>query len=145
MEFGNLQQKIKWLLFLALIILVVIFGAWTLKITFKSSDPMDGWDHVNVELEAMVSISDQMLSEQLDPSNDSQPKASSSSTGLVHLNKADVFELELIPGIGPVKAQAIVDYRKQHGDFAEIEDVLLVNGIGPVTFENMRAFITLED
>lgn len=145
MEFGSVQQKLKWFLLLFLVILIVIFGAWTFKITFKSSDPMEGWDNVNVELEAIVSISDDVLSESLDSSDGRNQQATSSSTGLVHLNKADVFELELIPGIGPVKAQAIVEYRKQHGDFSEVEEVLLVNGIGPVTFENMRSHITLED
>lgn len=56
----------------------------------------------------------------------------------VNINTADVKELEGLPGIGPAKAQAIVDYRKEHGPFATVDDLSKVQGIGPKMLEQLR-------
>lgn len=63
----------------------------------------------------------------------------------ISLNHADVWLLAALPGIGQGKAQAIVDYRKQHGHFSRIEDLLNVEGIGKTTLEKIRDLITIED
>jgi competence protein ComEA len=62
---------------------------------------------------------------------------------LVNVNSADEAELELIPGIGPVKAAAIVEYRTQSGAFTALEELLDVTGIGPATLEAMRSYVTV--
>ncbi|MCQ2547479.1 MAG: helix-hairpin-helix domain-containing protein [Clostridia bacterium] len=67
----------------------------------------------------------------------------SNSNGLVNINKADSTELQSIPGIGPSKAQKIVDYRNQNGNFGKIEDLTKVSGIGDKTLENMRPYICI--
>ena len=59
----------------------------------------------------------------------------------VNVNTADVNALQALPGIGGVKAQAIVDYRKQHGRFLSPEDLLKVKGIGPATLAKMRSML----
>lgn len=64
-------------------------------------------------------------------------------TQLVNLNTATASELETLPGIGRVKAQAIISYRQQHGAFARIEDLTKVSGIGPKTFEKLKHLITV--
>jgi len=56
----------------------------------------------------------------------------------VNINTADVKELESLPGIGPAKAQAIVDYRKEHGPFTTVDDLSKVQGIGPKMLEQLR-------
>lgn len=65
--------------------------------------------------------------------------------GLVNINAADVALLDSLPGIGPSKATAIVDYRTQHGFFARIEDIQNVSGIGPSTYDGLKQFITVDD
>jgi competence protein ComEA len=70
------------------------------------------------------------------------PSAQTAPGGKVNINTADLKTLESLPGIGPVMAQRILDYRQAHGLFAKIEDVMEVSGIGPSTFENMRELIT---
>ncbi len=62
----------------------------------------------------------------------------------VNINTAGISELTQLKGIGTVKAQAIVAYRESHGPFKKIEDITKVKGIGPATFENLKAEITLE-
>lgn len=63
---------------------------------------------------------------------------------LVNINTADSALLDTLPGIGPSKAAAIVDYRTKNGPFATIEDIQKVSGIGPVTFANMKTQITVD-
>ncbi len=55
----------------------------------------------------------------------------------VDINHATAEELTALPGIGPKKARAIVEYREANGPFAKPDDLLLVNGIGPATLEGM--------
>jgi len=62
---------------------------------------------------------------------------------LVDINSADQAALESIPGIGPVKGAAILEYRESVGRFESVEELLEVNGIGPATLESMRAHVTV--
>lgn len=56
----------------------------------------------------------------------------------VNINTASESELATLPGIGPAKAKAIVDYRKANGGFKAVEDIQKVKGIGPSTFEKLK-------
>ncbi|HEY6018659.1 MAG TPA: helix-hairpin-helix domain-containing protein [Candidatus Paceibacterota bacterium] len=64
---------------------------------------------------------------------------------LVNINTADSATLQTLNGIGPSKAQAIIDYRTQHGAFATIQDIQNVSGIGPSTYANIKDYITVGD
>lgn len=63
----------------------------------------------------------------------------------VNINTASAAELETLIGIGPVKAQAIVDYRNGHEMFRTIDELVNVPGIGPQTLEAIRDQISLVD
>ena len=66
--------------------------------------------------------------------------------GTVNINLAEVGELaENIHGIGPSLAQAIVNYRKQYGDFASIEELTGVRGIGLTIIKSNRGVIVVKD
>ena len=56
----------------------------------------------------------------------------------VNINTATVEELKALPGIGPAKAQAIVDYRKENGHFKSVEDLKKVKGIGEGIFGKLK-------
>lgn len=61
---------------------------------------------------------------------------------LVNINTATAEELETVTGIGPVLAQAILDYRAEHGDFQTLDELLEVRGIGSAKLDAMRNEIT---
>ncbi len=63
----------------------------------------------------------------------------------INLNRAEAWLLDALPGIGPDRAQTIVDYRNQNGPFRRTEDLLQVDGIGQSTLNEIRDLITLEN
>jgi competence protein ComEA len=58
------------------------------------------------------------------------------------LSSATAEELEELPGVGPVTAQRIVDYRAEHGPFSSVDDLDAVPGIGPTRVEQLRDLVT---
>lgn len=61
----------------------------------------------------------------------------------VNINTADQSQLSTLPGIGPVLAERIIQFREQYGTFSNVEELKSVSGIGDKTFENLRDYITV--
>lgn len=76
-----------------------------------------------------------------DPEADSEGKSKNQK---VNLNTASLEQLQEIPGIGQVRAQAILDYREQKGKFESIEDIQNISGIKGKTFDKIKDYITVE-
>ncbi len=65
------------------------------------------------------------------------------TSAAINLNTATVEQLEVLNGIGPAKAQAIIDYRKKHGNFKTVDDLNNVPGIGDKTLAKLKPEITV--
>ena len=78
------------------------------------------------------------------PAEQETDTAAEDTAPVVHLNTATEAELETLPGIGPAKARAILEYRETHGKFTSYEALLEVDGIGPATLEALMPYLTLE-
>jgi len=70
-------------------------------------------------------------------------QAPGSATALVSLNTATLDELDTLPGVGPVTAQKILDWREANGAFSAVEELLEVDGIGDKTLAEIAPRVTL--
>jgi competence protein ComEA len=70
-------------------------------------------------------------------------ESGAASGGLIDVNTAGATELEALPGVGEVIAQAIVDYRTENGPFTSVDQLLDVSGIGDATLEDIRELVTV--
>lgn len=74
-------------------------------------------------------------------SNSYATQNSSADDERVNINTADSVTLQTIPGIGPSKAERIIEYRNTVGRFDKIEDIKNISGIGDKTFDSIKAYI----
>ena len=70
--------------------------------------------------------------------------ASPQLVGTVNINTATPEQLELLPGIGESRANAVVAIRKQRGGFKSVDELTEVKGIGEVALERLRPFVSTE-
>ncbi|MBD1382077.1 helix-hairpin-helix domain-containing protein [Metabacillus arenae] len=70
--------------------------------------------------------------------------SSSNGEAKVNINQADLNELQTITGIGPAKAEAILTYREENGNFKKVEDLLNVTGIGEKSLERIKDSIVVQ-
>lgn len=64
--------------------------------------------------------------------------------GVVNLNTASSEELQLLPGIGESRAQAILQERKRKGGFQSVDELVAVKGIGDAALARLRPHVTLK-
>jgi competence protein ComEA len=67
--------------------------------------------------------------------------ATGAASGPVHLNTATLEQLDALPGVGPVTAQKILDYRQEHGSFGSVDELDAIPGIGPARLEQLHDLV----
>jgi comEA protein len=120
---GKLNQF--WALISLLLIAVIVIGGIIVWQHYRPTPPIE--ITLTDESEATVEVS---------PENEPQK---------IDINRAEAWLLEALPGIGPSKAQAIIDYRQQNGGFGDITEITRVSGIGQSLYENIKDLITVGD
>lgn len=126
--------KKKWTKPSRLVLLILLCGAalyvaadWVIDHYVEREQ---GWKLVNGEIETMLDM-------------ELEPVAQEAL--LININTATASELGKLNGIGPSKAQAILDERRANGPFVKKEDIQRVKGIGSATYENIREHIIVEE
>jgi competence protein ComEA len=128
----------------AILLLLSAFGAGSMIWMYRQSLPMPPVNPAEVAaLEAYakalqrdtLSVLPQTKTQRL---NETPPKPL-----LVDLNAATEAELVRLPGIGPVMAKRIVEYRKANGPFKQLQDLRRVKGIGAKTYEKIVTFLRI--
>lgn len=77
-------------------------------------------------------------------SDQRQIESNEGNKGKINLNTANPDDLASLPGIGPVKAQSIIDFRDKYGDFQSIEELLYITGIGESLLTEIADLIYIE-
>jgi len=90
-----------------------------------SKEKQEEYEHIGKELEDYIGVDTQ--------------------SELININDATLGKLIQLPHIGPGLAKKIIDYREQNGDFEDIIDLQLVNGIGKQTYQDIEKYITIGD
>lgn len=98
---------------------------------YKYSAPLD------TSKPEVLATSDALRLQDLDPENSD----SRDSKPIINVNKADMGQLQMLPGIGPVLAAEIIAYRDSAGPLQAPDDLLKVKGIGRIKLANMIEYI----
>jgi len=70
-------------------------------------------------------------------------QTASQADGLININTATAQELQALPGVGPVLAQNIIDFRESHGGFTSVDELIHVTRIGQATLERLRPLVVI--
>ncbi|HVE27793.1 MAG TPA: ComEA family DNA-binding protein [Sporichthya sp.] len=117
-------------------------GARVLDALRAAGGPRPGVPTSSLNLAAPLTDGEQVV---LDPGEAAAPAAGSGGAGsgaatggVVDLNRATLADLDGLPGVGPVLAQRILDWREEHGRFSSVEELQEVPGIGPSTYADLK-------
>ena len=94
-----------------------------------------------VNLAALLSDGQQIVVPRRGAPGVAAASGASGASGPVHLNSATLEQLDDLPGVGPVTAQKILDYRQEHGAFGSVDELDAVSGIGPARLEELRKVV----
>lgn len=128
------QAKVSLLIALT----VLVLGGYVVyDQRFGQGTANEGWITLNSEM------TDMLVPDTTRPETAAVVLSEPAKNGKVNLNTANAAQLEALPGIGPSKVQAILNYRKENGDFQKPEDLKKVKGIGEKTYESLESLITV--
>ena len=105
-----------------------------------------GVDLTDINLAHILDDGEQIIVGPLPPAMAAQSKSKISTqktNGIVHINSATLAQLDTLPGIGPVMAARIIDYRKKNGHFLTIADLQKVSGMGAAKYEAIKSLVRL--
>jgi competence protein ComEA len=135
-------------------VVAVVAGSRVADAVAKAGGPLPGADLERVNLARVVLDGEQVHvpapGEPLAAADGSGPSPGAAAGGathdghqLVNLNTADVTALDTLPGVGPVLAQRIVQWRQEHGRFTTVDELNEVSGIGDKLFAQLRGRVSV--
>jgi comEA protein len=94
--------------------------------------------------EEMKKFSDSLITQKEGDTGDTRDKKQLKPGRKININTAYAGDLELLPGVGEVMAERIIEYREQRGLFKRVEDIKKVKGIGDKKFDQIKEYIVVE-
>jgi len=130
------MQKLKaWTKFESIVLVLTVVGLLAMCGIYavRGETPDQPW---RVEVERTEQQREESVSDRQEPDSLLEGE-------VINLNSATVSDLSRLPGVGEVKAQAIIAYRQEHGPFAAVDDLMEIKGIGPGIVEGLRPYVTV--
>jgi len=119
-----MARRVFWTIIIALLIAVIVIGGIIAWQRYSPLHPVEIY---------------------LPPPEPSTSASQEETPQKIDINRAEAWLLEALPGIGPSKARAIIDYRQQNGGFKHTTEITRVDGIGPALYEEIKDLITVSD
>ncbi|MEV0794317.1 helix-hairpin-helix domain-containing protein [Kribbella sp. NPDC050459] len=120
-------------------------GSRVADVLTLAGGPLRGVDLTSLNLARQVTDGEQIIVGQPAPTNQlpspTPPDPTTTPNTPVNLNTATLAELDALPGVGPVLAQRILDYRTQNGPFTTVDQLREVPGVGPKKFDSLRPHV----
>ena len=116
-------------------------GARVADALARAGGPTGKADLEVVNLAALLADGEQVVVPRRGAATSAAAGSAAAASGPVHLNSATLEQLDALPGVGPVTAQKIVDYRTQHGGFGSVDELDAVSGIGPARLADLRPLV----
>ncbi len=153
-----IERIILFIIFVIFAVLVVGFAMWSNYVPMESAvGPVESLQFTTSKkvassvssdassdvLSVNASSTSSTASSAVSSQQQTSPSAPSQSSK-ININTATLDELDTLPGIGPAKAKAIIEYRENTSMFYYVEDILYVSGIGEKTFEQIKDLICIE-
>lgn len=149
------NKGISWLIYCIMAVLCAFSLGWVLgsggtheTVTVQVSSQPQETQATQASQETQTPEAPQETQEEapleLEEAEQQTPLSAPTAEEPLNLNTATQAELELLPGIGPVLAQAILDYRDSFGGFSAKEQLKEVSGIGEKRYAAVEALITVE-
>ena len=160
-----------WAAAVLLLIVVIVSGSVVIWLKYDRSQPIEVILSPEPEINGHISVAGEVnvpgryplhegdsIATVLEAAGGTTAKADVNGIGLyipsvneverpqkVDLNLAEAWLLQALPGIGETRAQAIIDYRQEKGQFRHISEITNVEGIGTETYEKIKHLITVSD
>jgi competence protein ComEA len=116
-------------------------GARIADAVSRAGGPTRKADLALINLAAPLADGEQVVVPKRGEASPGSTAAGGPATGPVHLSTATLEQLDSLPGIGPVTAQKILDYRQKHGAFGSVDELDAISGIGPARLETLRDLV----
>ncbi|EIW01469.1 helix-hairpin-helix domain-containing protein [Thermoanaerobacter siderophilus] len=110
----------------------------------KAGGPLEEADLTNINLAQKVKDEQMIIVPKKGETNNISPTSTIQKNEKININTATKEELQTLPGIGPVTAERIIEFRENKGSFKKIEDIMNVPRIGPKMFEQIKDKITVD-
>ena len=127
-------------------------GARVIDVLEMANGATEDADLVRVNLAAPISDGMQIIIPREDeevgevfvlPGNSGTGSGGTGAGGRINVNTATAEQLQQLPGVGPSLSQTIVNFREEHGNFATVDELINVSGIGSATLERLRDLVTV--
>ena len=100
-------------------------------------------DGMRLEIPTYAKVKEAKAQGMIISDDGSMSAGAATADGLININKADLSQLCTLPGIGESRAESIIAYRQEHGDFQKKEDIMQVTGIKSGMYEKIESLITV--
>ncbi len=137
---GFTKQEQRFVLFLLVTFAIGLGVSYVRKA--RLARPADDWREKRQKLIAEFKQASEKAPQDTTRLSIKEQKAA--FTGTININTAGAKELQLLPGIGPVTAEKIIQHRNEHGTFKNINELLKIKGIGPKTLEKIKSNTSMD-